>query len=185
MQNRPEVFLLLAFLHFGKKWPFFSWNALSALTQRETSHLCKSPSLPSGLRWPYWGGKVEGNPSERQGRLCFFPKAFLFVCFQNYFLFSHDVHFSPLSSVATGQWNKRLPKSTPPGDVGTGGFLHPSPRGPVGNTCPWQQPGTSASKPRGRPKAPLICPHLLWVSSLWPQGFSLLSSPKDRNAPFS
>lgn len=42
MQNRPKGFLLLIFLHFWKKWLFFSWDALN---QQETSQLCKSQSL--------------------------------------------------------------------------------------------------------------------------------------------
>lgn len=96
MQNRLKVFVLLTFLHCRKKRPFLSWNVLSALTQRETSHLCKSPSLPSGLRWPYWGAKVEENPSNRQGKSCFVPKAFLCVSFQHGFLFFDNISFSSL-----------------------------------------------------------------------------------------
>lgn len=71
MQNRPKGFLLLIFLHFWKKWLFFSWDVLSALNQQETSQLCKSSSLSSGLRWPCQSAKVTGNPSKRQeGSYC-------------------------------------------------------------------------------------------------------------------
>lgn len=67
MQNRPKVFFLLAFCLFGKKCVLFSWNVLGALTVQQTSHLCKPPSLPSGLTCPCWGAEMEGHPSDRQG----------------------------------------------------------------------------------------------------------------------
>lgn len=73
-QTKGFVFLL-AFLVFGKKCVLVSWNVPGALSLQQTSHLCKPPSLPSGLRCPCWDAEMEGHPSDRQGRpfFSFFP----------------------------------------------------------------------------------------------------------------
>lgn len=82
MQSRQNIFLLLTFLYFGNKWLFFSWNVLGALTQQETSHQCKSPSLPSGLRWPARVQRWREMPTRGKGGLAWSCKLFYLCAFR-------------------------------------------------------------------------------------------------------
>lgn len=82
MQSRQNIFLLLTFLYFGNKWLFFSWNVLGALTQQETSHQCKSPSLPSGLRWPARVQRWRETPTRGKGGLAWSCKLFYLCAFR-------------------------------------------------------------------------------------------------------
>lgn len=180
MQNRLKVFLLLTFLHFGKKWLFFSWNVLSALTQQETSHLCKSPSLLWGSYDPAGVQRWRETPPRGRGGLAWSRKLF-YLC-----AFRIASYFPTFVSALFHLWLwvsevKGSPRASCQGTQAKEAFCTDSPGGPSEIPAHNSSPGLLHQNPDAAPKhlwsALARCLYVLQVSSLWPWGSSASLGP--------
>lgn len=179
MQSRQNIFLLLTFLYFGNKWLFFSWNVLGALTQQETSHQCKSPSLPSGLRWPARVQRWRETPPRGKGGLAWSCKLFYLRAFR---IAPYFPTIFVSASFHPWEWDshvKGFPRAACQGTQAREAFCIDSAEGPSEIPAHNCSPGLRHQSPDADPKrlwsAPTRCLYVLQVSPL--EGSSASLSP--------